>query len=231
MGISIPYGTPEVRRPETGLWEYVNLIQMESIYGFKQDPDAFYQWVRPLVETTLNARPNAAHFALVELAQLGKLKSIVTQNIDGLHQRAGNETVYELHGHMRTATCVHCFKKYDGLEVIARFMEDGKVPHCDNCKAVLKPNVILFGEQLPILALQAAKKEARRADVMIMAGSSLEVAPASELPILAHRSGAKLIIVNLEPTHLDSIASVVIHGDVAEVLPNLLRKLNERIPK
>ncbi|MCU0512019.1 MAG: NAD-dependent deacylase [Anaerolineae bacterium] len=224
-GISTPSGIPDFRSPESGLWEHVDPMAVASILGFRQNPQRFYDWVRPLAEKTLLAQPNPAHTALATLEQRGHLHGIITQNIDMLHTRAGSQVVWELHGHLREATCIHCFKVYDGQTVLQQYLQDGTVPRCPDCRSVLKPNVILFGEQLPYRELQAAQEAARRTDLMLIVGSSLEVAPASDLPVAAHRRGAKLIIINLAPTELDRLADVVIHADAALVLPALLECL------
>jgi NAD-dependent deacetylase len=121
---------------------------------------------------------------------------------------------------MREMTCLRCFDIVPSASILEEFLFTAETPHC-SCGGVLKPNVILFGEQLPVRTLNRAKKETQLADVMLVAGSSLEVAPAGDLPIMAKAHGARLIVVNLEPTHIDIHADVVIHGDVVEVLPRL----------
>lgn len=223
-GHSTPSGIPDFRSPKSGLWEKVNPMLVASIWSFRLNPKSFFDWVRPLVDLTLNATPNPAHRALATLEQMGILKAVITQNIDNLHQRAGSQRVLELHGHMREATCIRCYEVVPAELMIERFLADGKVPRCE-CGGVLKPNVILFGEQLPVQVLNAAMEEARRCDLMLVAGSSLEVTPAAEIPVLAVDCGAKSIIVNLQPTTFDRRADVVIHGDVAEVLPSILARL------
>ncbi|MFQ5407886.1 MAG: NAD-dependent deacetylase, partial [Anaerolineales bacterium] len=135
------------------------------------------------------------------------------------HGRAGSITVYEVHGHVRETTCMQCFREYPGLERLAQFIDDGAVPHCTACGGVLKPNVILFGEQLPAQVMNAAEQAARNCDLMLVAGSSLETYPVADLPARARSRGARLIIVNRETTPLDALADVVIHADVAEALP------------
>jgi len=224
-GISTPSGIPDFRSQNSGLWETVDPMVVASMYGFRQNPQAFYDWIYPLARLTMNAQPNPAHLALAELEAHGLLGAIITQNIDMLHTRAGNRTVYELHGHLREATCVHCFSVYPAEPIIHQFLEDRQVPHCPTCGGVIKPNVILFGEQLPVQELQAAKEAARKADLMVIVGSSLEVAPASDLPLLAARNGTKLIIINIDPTPVDSKAQVVIHADAAEILPAIVQRL------
>lgn len=225
-GISTPSGIPDFRSEDSGLWENVNPEKVASIYGFRKDPQAFFDWVRPLAQKTLDAQPNVAHLALAKLEKTNKLKTIITQNIDMLHTRAGNESVFELHGHMRVATCINCFTEYDGVPIIEQVLQDGVVPRCPDCNGVLKPNVILFGEQLPYDQMMGAKKAARDADLFIIIGSSLEVAPASDIPLIAKRNGSKLVIINLEPTILDRFADVVIIGDAADILPKVMHCLD-----
>jgi NAD-dependent deacetylase len=221
-GISTASGIPDFRSPQCGLWTNVDPLTVASIYGFRQNPEAFYGWIRPLAQVMFDARPNPGHLALADLEARGRLRAVITQNIDMLHSRAGSKTVYELHGHLRSATCVHCFAVYPAEPIILRFLEDGLVPRCPGCGGVIKPNIILFGEQLPFAAFQGAQEMAAKADLMVMVGSSLEVAPASDIPMLAAQNGAKLIVINLESTPMDAAAEVVIHANAAEVLPEIV---------
>lgn len=221
-GISTHSGIPDFRSPESGLWERYNPLEVASIYGFRHNPARFYNWIRPLARTILDAESNPAHIALVHLETLGKLAGVITQNIDMLHTRAGSKTVYELHGNLREATCIHCFEVYPARPLIEKFLENNLVPSCLKCGHAIKPNVILFGEQLPAQILNAAQRAARQCDLMLVIGSSLEVYPAAGLPILAQQTGSGLILVNLTATPLDSRANVVIHADAADVLPVLV---------
>jgi NAD-dependent deacetylase len=225
-GHSTPSGIPDFRSPDSGLWEKANPMLVASIWSFRLQPQRFYEWVRPLVRLTLGAQPNPAHQALAELEQMGKLQAVITQNIDNLHQRAGSRRVLALHGDMEQATCIRCYKVVPAGPMIDQFMEDGVVPRC-SCGGVMKPNVILFGEQLPVRVLNEAYKEVRRADLMIVAGSSLEVRPAADLPFLALESGARLVVVNLSATPADAHADVVLHADVADALPCIVEALRE----
>lgn len=226
-GISTASGIPDFRSPHSGLWESVDPMSVASIFGFRANPQAFFDWVRPLAMKILEAKPNPAHMALAQLERNGMLKAIITQNIDMLHQRAGNQIVFELHGHFREATCTHCFHTFDGEAVLQDFLRSHDVPRCDRCSSVLKPNVILFGEQLPIQVLRHAQDAAKAADVLLVIGSSLEVAPASDIPLLARRHGARVIIVNLDSTPIDDDADIVFHGDAAQLLPELIRGLEQ----
>ena len=220
-GISTGSGIPDFRSPASGLWERYNPAEVASLYGFRHHPERFYEWIRPLARTILTAAPNPAHLALAQLESAGRLKATITQNIDMLHARAGSRNVHEVHGHLREVTCVYCFRTFPADHHINRFLETNTLPRCPDCGNALKPNVILFGEQLPALAMKEARREARRCDAMLVVGSSLEVYPAADLPVFAHRNGARLIFVNLMETALDSLAQVVIHGDAVDVLPRL----------
>lgn len=224
-GISTPSGIPDFRSPESGLWALDDPFEVASMVGFRHNPEHFFNWIRPLARRMFAAEPNAAHRALARMEAQGVIRSVITQNIDGLHTRAGSRTVYEVHGHMRTATCVECFRKVDTADILGPFIETGEIPRCAHCGGVLKPDIILFGEALPVRALRAAQREARICDVMLIAGSSLEVVPASDLPLIAQAHGAELIVVNFEETFADADAAVVLHEDVAVVLAELADRL------
>lgn len=223
-GISTPSGIPDFRSAESGLWEKHDPMVVASIMSFKLHPEAFYDWVRPLARVLIEAQPNPAHHALAHLEELGILKSVITQNIDTLHSRAGSRNVHEVHGHLREATCIECFTVYPAESLIQDFLHDESktVLRCEKCGGVLKPNVILFGEQLPVRVLQAASRDTRQCDVMLIVGSSLEVYPVADLPRQARAGGARLILVDYEQTAYDKMADVVIHGDAAQVLPRIV---------
>lgn len=225
-GHSTASGIPDFRSPRSGLWEKANPMLVASIWAFRLDPTAFLNWVRPLVELMLNALPNPAHVALAELERMGYLRAVITQNIDNLQQRAGSRHILEIHGHMREATCVRCYEQVPTEPMLKQFLLNNKIPRC-KCGGVLKPNVILFGEQLPIRVLNEAMEEARRCDLILVAGSSLEVTPAADIPYIAVESGAKAIVVNLEPTGFDARADVVIHADVADILPRITERVRQ----
>ncbi|UCG23933.1 MAG: NAD-dependent deacylase [Chloroflexota bacterium] len=224
-GISTPSGIPDFRSPNSGLWENADPFEVASIYSFRSRPQDFYDWIQPITRLTLNAAPNPAHLALAQMEQSGRLRCIITQNVDMLHSKAGSSTVHEVHGHFREMTCLRCYTVYPSDPYLDVFMNSGDIPSCDGCGGVLKPNVILIGEQLPVRVLNEAKKQTRLCDVMLVAGSSLEMAPAGDLPLLAVETGARLVIVNLEPTHLDHLADATIYGDVVDVLPRLASAL------
>jgi NAD-dependent deacetylase len=219
-GISTPSGIPDFRSPDSGLWTQVDPMAVASLFAFRLRPEAFYDWIRPLARLVLEAQPNRAHQALARLEAANLIRSVITQNIDGLHQKAGSRWVHEVHGHVREATCVRCYHVTPSEDLMQELVDHGRIPRC-SCGGVLKPNVILFGEQLPLEAFTGARRETNACDLILVAGSSLEVVPVGDLPLAALGRGARLILVNQEPTHLDERADVLIHADVAEVLPRI----------
>jgi len=221
-GISTPSGIPDYRSPKSGLWEQaVDMAEIATIYAFRRQPRAFYDWLRPLLGIIRSATPNPAHLALAQLEAAGRLQAIITQNIDLLHERAGSRVVYELHGHLRDLVCPTCHDLLPAADALDAFLSEGVIPHCRRCHHVMKPAVVLFGELLPRVAMRASQTAVRSADLLLVAGSSLEVAPAGDLPEVAKAHGARLILINRAPTRMDDAADVVIRGDVAEVLPLL----------
>ena len=220
-GLSTPSGIPDFRSPGSGLWEHYDSMAVASLIAFRYNPDRFYEWVRPLALRILNAEPNAAHRALARLEAAGLIIGVVTQNIDDLHHRAGSVHVLEIHGHLRQATCVSCYRLFPLQEFLPDFLSSGKTPHCPRCGAILKPNVVLYGEQLPLQVVHQAQAWMDSSDLVLVIGSSLEVTPAAAFPLRALDAGAHLIIVNHEPTYLDERADLIFRQCVTEVLPRL----------
>jgi NAD-dependent deacetylase len=223
-GVSTASGIPDFRSPGAGLWAQTDPYEVASLDAFVRRPAAYYAWVRPLARLIKAAKPNPAHVALAEMERRGFLKAIITQNIDGLHQAAGSRAVMELHGSHREATCLKCLKILPASAYMDQVIETGETPHCE-CGGVLKPNTVLFGEMLPVGTFYRAEQTTKQCDLMLVAGTSLEVAPASNLPALALSHGAGLIIVNRQRTDQDNGATVVIHDDVTRVLPAMVRAL------
>lgn len=224
-GISTPSGIPDFRSSGTGLWSRDEPLEVASLSTFRTKPGQFFEWFRPLARQMFEAKPNSAHAALAHLEQRGYVKSIITQNIDTLHQKSGSGIVIEMHGTMQTMTCTQCYHQVQAEAYIALFVENGEIPRCPKCKQVLKPDVILFGEQLPQAAWFTAQREARKCDLMIVAGSSLEVLPVAGLPMQALDRGAHLIIINNTPTYLNVRADLVILEDVATILPAITERV------
>lgn len=218
-GISRPSGIPDFRS-DSGIWQHQNPLEVASLQAFHRDPQRFYDWLHSLMSPILAAAPNPAHQALAELERYGRIRAVITQNIDGLHQAAGSRRVFEMHGHLRSATCQSC-----GLQAPTKpllpIVRWGQVPRC-RCGGAFKPDVILFDEVLPQGLIWLAQKAIDECDLLIIAGTSLEVAPVCDLPLLALRRKVPIIIINLHETYLDSRATVVLHEDVSVVLPALV---------
>ena len=168
--------------------------------------------------------PASGETLVTEKTTMTNLKTIITQNIDMLHQKAGSQNVIETHGTLRTLSCTDCFRKFDSALFLKSFIEDDKIPLCPYCNAILKPDVILFGEQLPQAAWYEAQRAVRQCDVMLVAGSSLEVLPVAGLPMQALDHGAHLIIINNTPTYANVRADIVIMDDVSSVLPEIMKR-------
>lgn len=224
-GISTPSGIPDFRSAKGGLWQEYDPMQVASLSVFRVQPQKFYEWFRPLTKKIIEAEPNAAHHVLATLESLGVLKSITTQNIDGLHQKAGSKVVFEVHGTMKTLTCVLCYTQYPVNDFSEAYIINGTIPQCPKCQGVLKPDAILFEEQLPRKTWLRVEDEIKKCDLLLVAGSSLEVFPVARLPYQAVHRGAKLIIINIQETYIDSRADVVLHEDVAEALPSIMELL------
>lgn len=221
-GISTPSNIPDFRSQGSGLWSKDDPMQVASLTTFYHRPQRFFNWLRPLAQRIWEAQPNPAHLALAELEKARVLKAVITQNIDGLHQKAGSQNVIELHGSVRTLTCLACRKPYPTEDFVEPFLERGVIPTCPLCREILKPDIVLFEEMLPGDAWGQAQRHSECADVMLIVGSSLEVMPANSLPLYAIQSGARLIIVNYTPTHLDEGADVLLPYDVVEILPKIV---------
>ena len=221
-GVSAESGIPTFRG-EGGLWTKYDPVKVSSIDSFLADPASYWRVSKERGTVALSARPNAGHDALAAMEAAGHLVAVVTQNTDGLHQVSGSRRVIELHGSGRTVQCLECGKLEPRAEVQAR-LEVEMPPRCPNCGGTfLKPTVVLFGEPMPTDAINQAFDLARQADVMLVVGSSLVVHPAADVPLVAIQSGARLIVINAEPTPFDRFASVVIHGRSGEVLPEIAR--------
>jgi len=220
-GISTPSGIPDFRSPQVGLWTRYEPMEVASLTAFRHNPEQFYNWLHPMAIQMHTAQPNPAHQALARLQNRGFLSVIITQNIDGLHARAGATDVVEVHGTLDTMTCTNCYQQYPSSLFIEDYIDHCIIPTCQKCGSILKPDVILYDEQLPRKSWLKAEEACKHCEVILVAGSSLEVMPAAKLPIEALKNGARLIIVNNSETYLDCRAEVVIHADVAEILPQI----------
>ncbi len=224
-GISTPSGIADFRTPGSGMWSRVDPEEAASIRGFMRDPAVFYNWFVESAAAMATAQPNPAHHALADLEERRMLRAVVTQNIDGLHHRAGSRRVLELHGNARSASCIRCRRQFDTAALLQRFQDTGQVPRCPTCSAPIKPDVVFFGEMLPLDVLQDAQEEVSRCDLLLVVGTSLVVSPAADLPWLAVQRRTPIIVCNREGTWVDRYAAAVLAEDVAVSLPELVRLL------
>jgi NAD-dependent deacetylase len=224
-GISTSSGIPDFRSEDTGLWSRDEPLEVASLLTFRTHPEKFYAWFRPLAHQIFEAAPNTAHRALAELEKAGYIRSILTQNIDMLHQKAGAMHVIELHGTLKTLSCTQCFRMVESTPYLKPFIEQGALPRCPDCGSLLKPDVILFGEQLPQKAWLEAQRESRACDLMLVAGSSLEVMPVAGLPLQALDRGAHLVIINNSPTYLNIRADAAIQDNVSDIIPAIAEQV------
>jgi NAD-dependent deacetylase len=223
-GISTHSGIPDFRSPGIGLWNRFEPMEVASLSSFRHNPEQFFTWLHPLVIQMLTAQPNSAHVALAKLQKAGYISTIITQNIDGLHTRAGSENVLEVHGTLDSLTCTNCYRQVSSSVIMEDYINHCVVPHCPACGSILKPDVILYEEQLPIKTWVMAEEASKNCELMLVVGTSLEVMPSAKLPIQAMDHGAKLIILNNAATFMDVRADVVIRADVAEILPQIMNE-------
>ena len=217
-GISVPSGIPDFRTPGKGLWENVDPMEVAHISVWRRDPARFWSFYGQRFAILDGKEPNGAHHALAELERRGLLTGVITQNIDGLHAAAGTADPIEVHGSIRTASCLSCRASFPLAETRRRSESSGDaVPYCD-CGAPLKPDVVLFGEFLPEAAMERASALASSAGLMLAVGSSLEVWPVAGLPAETLDAGGRLALVTMGPTPYDSEAVVKLSGDVEEEL-------------
>jgi NAD-dependent deacetylase len=224
-GISTDSGIPDFRGPQ-GVWTKNPVAEkMSNIHYYLADPEVRKAaWRNRLASPAWRAKPNAGHLALVELEKRGKLHALITQNIDELHQVAGNssERVIEVHGTMRKFMCWGCGMRGPMLAVLERVRAGEDDPRCRDCGGILKSDTISFGQQLVPEVIEQAMRRASEADVFLAVGSSLQVYPVAGAVDLARSAGAKIVIVNAEPTPFDEMADAVLGGSISSVLPAII---------
>ncbi len=224
-GLSTESGIPDFRSPG-GVWDKYDPedFYFQNFIASETSREKYWQMATEMYEPIKTARPNQAHLAIAELEKLGKLDCVITQNIDGLHFKAGSseEKVLQLHGTAIFVTCLDCKKRYDRDEIQGRIKKGEKAPRCDGCGGILKPATISFGQSMPERETQEAYDRSSRSDLFIVIGSSLVVQPAASMPLVAKRSGAKLVIINRDPTPYDDLADLVIHGQAGLTMASIL---------
>ncbi len=221
-GVSTESGVPDFRSPGSGLWTMLD-PELFTIQGFKANPKAFYESGAPFVRMLGEAEPNEGHTVLAELERRGIIKAVITQNVDGLHQKGGSKNVLEIHGTLSSASCMICDYRVS-IEEVAADVEEGLLPPlCVECGEPLKPDVVLFGEPLSS-DYKEAMEEARRADLIMVVGSSMQVSPANQLPAYCDN----LVIINRTPTFYDQQARVAISESTSRVMRLLLEELDKK---
>ena len=216
-GVSTESGIPDFRSTD-GLYNQHYKYPPETILShtfFREQPEEFYRFYRDKM-LALDAKPNMAHLKLAELEKAGKLKAIVTQNIDGLHQKAGSQNVLELHGSVHRNFCTHCHKFFD-----AQYMKDSiGIPKCDACGGTIKPDVVLYEEGLDNDVIEQSLHYISQADMLIIGGTSLAVYPAAGL--VRYYRGKKLVLINKSTTDMDSAADLVLHDAIGDVFSHIV---------
>lgn len=216
-GISVASGIPAFRGMG-GLWEKYDPEEYATIDAFRANPGKVWQMLKEFKEVIEKARPNPAHQALARLEQMGCLRAVITQNVDGLHQEAGNTNVIEFHGNNRLVVCLKCGEKYPN----DRLNLETLPPYCP-CGGVLKPDAVFFGEPIPWAALSRAREEAQSCRVVLVVGTSAVVEPAASIPYLARRAGAVIIEVNPERA---LFSDIFLSGPAEEILPSLVAEVD-----
>jgi NAD-dependent deacetylase len=228
-GVSTESGIPDFRSP-TGLWARFDPLEYGSIEAFRADPLKVWSFYKPRVAMLTEAEPNAAHLALAELELLGFVEAVVTQNIDLLHERAGSREVVEVHGSIRSASCPGCGER-EPLERVLQLLAEADAPACQACGAILKPDVVFFGELLPAAAFERASELARAAGLLLVVGSALEVYPVAGLPEETLARGGQVAIVDRGTTPYDARAALKIDGSAGAVLARVAEALRGEHPQ
>jgi NAD-dependent deacetylase len=220
-GVSAESGIPTYRG-KGGYWNKYDPDKYANINYFHKDPSYYWNFFKDVRSPVLKkAKPNTAHKSIAKLENSGRVESIITQNIDGLHKEAGSKNILELHGNTRMFSCLKCKHEFD-FQQINELLEKHLPPECTECGSLIRPNVVLFGESLDPDILTKASQDSSSADLFIAAGSSLLVQPAALLPLTSKENGAKLIIINLDPTPLDAMADLVINITASEVFLKII---------
>lgn len=226
-GISVESGIPDFRSAG-GLWERFDPEEYAHIDAFHSDPAKVWRMLKEMFTLVMEAKPNPAHIGLAELEQMGFLSSVITQNVDGLHQAAGNRNVIEFHGTHRTLSCLTCSRTVDGTSLR---MEDLPA-RCPHCLSLLKPDVVFFGEPIPWQAQANSFKESKSCGAVLVVGTSAIVYPAASIPVMAKEHGATVIEINMEPTPLTgSVSDYLISGSAGKIIPAIVEEVRRRKDK
>ncbi len=228
-GISTPSGIPDFRSNGTGLWETNDPMKVASLSAFNKNPRVFFDWLRPLITEIQKAKPNNAHFALAELEKRGYIKSIITQNIDDLHNKAHSINLIEIHGSLNSFQCPKCFNEVESNDeiILRQYIITNVPPLCPMCGNFLKPKITLYEEQLPQEAWKKAYDQCSKADLILIIGTSLEVTPVNYLPQLGLEKGANIVINTFSQTYLDIDAAIIMNEDVCKVWSAVVKEIDK----
>jgi len=230
-GMSTESGIADFRSPGTGLWEKVDPYEFASIHSYIANTSKNLEFMIETGRNIFRARPNKGHKALTKLQKFGKLKGVLTQNIDRLHQKAKTKNIIEFHGNAYEAKCMTCGQVYEITFMVNQVMKGNYSPSCKKCRGMLKPNAIFFGEPLESQTLEAADKMLENCDFLLVLGSSLVVFPVVWYPSRVLSAGAKLAIINIQETDMDSAAEIVIHEKIGDILPKVVSIVEEKMDK
>ncbi len=228
-GMSTESGIVDFRSPGTGLWEKVDPYEFASINTYMANTSKNLEFMLEIGRTIFRARPNRGHKALTKLQKIGKLRGVLTQNIDRLHHKAHTKNIVEFHGNAYEAKCMSCGQIYEITTMVNQVIKGQSTPSCEKCSGLLKPNTIFFGEPLESETLQAADEMISKCNLLLILGSSLVVYPVAFYPQKILSKGAKLAIINIQETDMDSAAEVVIHEKIGDVLPKVISLVNEKM--
>jgi NAD-dependent deacetylase len=228
-GMSTESGIADFRTPGEGLWEKVDPYEFASIHSYIANTSKNLGFMLETGKHIFRARPNKGHKALTRLQKLGKLKGVLTQNIDRLHHKAKTRNIVEFHGNAYEAKCMTCGQIYEITYMVNQVMKGKSTPSCEKCRGMLKPNAIFFGEPLESQTFEAADKMLEECDLLLVLGSSLVVFPVAWYPSRVLSAGAKLAIINIQETDMDSVAEVVIHQKIGDILPDVVTIVEDKI--
>ncbi len=230
-GMSTESGIADFRSPGTGLWEKVDPYEFASINSYVANTGKNLEFMLETGLQIFKARPNKGHKALTKLQKLGKLKGILTQNIDRLHHKAKTKNIVEFHGNAYEAKCMTCGQIYQISTMVNQVLKGNFSPSCESCRGLLKPNAIFFGEPLESKTLEAADDMISTCDLLLVLGSSLVVYPVAFYPQKALAIGAKLAIINIQETDMDLMAEVIIHEKIGDIFPRVVSIVEEKVKR
>lgn len=221
-GVSAESGIPTFRG-QNGLWKKYRVDELATLDAFRKNPKLVWQWYSWRISIVISAKPNPAHYSLAYLERIRILKTLITQNVDNLHERAGSRNLIKLHGDILTAKCTSCNYEH-------KIWEPPKIipPKCPRCRSIMRPGVIWFGETIPQDIINRALAEAEKADVILVVGTSGVVMPAGAIPEIVKKNEGRVIEINIEKSLITRIADIHIRGKAGEILPKIVEEVDRK---